>query len=49
MRCRQCQRTWVVETLTAEAVISQNHTFLNPGHKTVTAWQPAEMHADAIA
>lgn len=49
MRCRQCQRTWVVETRTAETVISQNHTFLNPGHRTVTIWESAEQHAGAIA
>lgn len=48
MRCRQCQRTWVVETTTAESVTSQNHTFLNPGHKTVTVWKTLEQRAEAM-
>lgn len=49
MRCRQCRRTWIVETKTAETVTSRNHTFLHPGHKTVTVWKPAEQHAEATA
>lgn len=49
MRCRHCQRTWIVESKTAETVTSQNHAFLNPGHKTVTLWKPVGEPAQAIA
>lgn len=49
MRCRQCRRTWVVESKTAETVTSRNHAFLNPGHQTVTVWKPAQQHAGVPA
>lgn len=49
MRCRQCRRTWVVETKTAEEVTARNHVFLNPGHRIVTVWKTAEKHAHASA
>lgn len=47
MRCKQCGNTWSVSTKKSEAVISSNHAYLHPGHRTVTAWTQLQAEAKA--
>lgn len=42
IKCKTCQGKWTVTTTKAETVITQNHTYLNPGHRLVTVWEEQE-------
>lgn len=39
IRCRTCRQTWTASTEKTEKVITDNHSYLNPGHRTVTVWE----------
>lgn len=47
IKCKTCPSTWTVTTIKAESVIVQNHTYLNPGHRTITSWEEREEEAHA--
>ncbi len=49
MRCRTCGGTWSVSTKSAEAVITDNHAYLNPGHRVATVWSERREEAAAHA
>lgn len=42
IKCTTCPGEWTVSTAKAEAIIAQNHTYLNPGHRTATVWEETQ-------
>lgn len=47
IKCKTCRGTWTVSTPRTEKVIADNHTYLNPGHRTVTAWEQSDQDTTA--
>ncbi len=42
IKCKTCPNTWTVSTPRTETVITSNHIYLHPGHRTVTVWEKAK-------
>lgn len=49
IKCKTCPGTWTVSTTKTEKVISDNHSYLNPGHRVVTSWQKSEQDTHAAS